>query len=184
MSDLKYLENLQEMVKHGQHFKYLFFWGHTPKQENAADKSCLSQWYPSAFNVDGIDYPTAEHYMMAQKAKLFQDHEIFQQIVSVKTPGEVKALGRKVKNYDEEIWQAHRFNIVVEGNRAKFSQNSGLKQFLQSTQNRILVEASPVDNIWGIGLAEDHLDATNPESWQGLNLLGFALMEARQQLSD
>lgn len=183
MSDLRYLENLQELVKHGQHYQYLCFWGHTPQQNGVVDKSCFSQWYPSIFEVDDIRYTTAEHYMMAQKAALFQDDEIYEQILKAKTPNEVKALGRKVKNYHDEIWYQHRFQIVVDGNLAKFSQNDELKQFLLTTNNQILVEASPVDKIWGIGLAAEHRDATNPEAWQGLNLLGFALMEVRQLLS-
>ncbi len=183
MSDLRYLENLQELIKHGQHYQYLCFWGHTPQQEGVVDKSCFSQWYPSVFEVDGIQYKTAEHYMMAQKAALFQDEEIFEQILKAKTPNEVKALGRKVKNYQEDIWQQQRFQIVVDGNLAKFSQHKDLKQFLLKSNSQILVEASPVDKIWGIGLAADDANAKNPEAWQGLNLLGFALMEVRQQLS-
>lgn len=183
MSDLKYLENLQELVKHGQHFDYLGFWGHTSKQKGVVDKSCFSQWYPAVFNVDGTEYKTAEHYMMAQKAKLFQDGEIFQKILQTETPDQAKALGRKVQNYDEELWKTKRFDIVVQGNLAKFSQHKDLKDFLLSTKNKVLVEASPVDRVWGIGLPADHADAMNPEVWQGLNLLGFALMEVRKQLA-
>lgn len=182
MSDLRYLESLQELVKHGQSFKYLYFWGHTPQQQDSVDKSCLSQWYPSAFSVDGIEYKTAEHFMMAQKAALFQDDEIFEQILNVAHPNEAKTLGRKIQNYKEDIWLEHRFKIVVAGNVEKFVQNPALKDFLINTQERILVEASPVDKIWGIGLAADDEQAQKPEQWQGLNLLGFALMEVRQQL--
>lgn len=183
MSDLKYLENLQELVKHGQQFKYLFFWGHTPKQNNLVDKSCFSQWYAATFIVDKVEYKTAEHFMMAQKALLFQDNEIFEQIIKVNHPNEAKKLGRAIQHYQEVVWLEHRFEVVVKGNLAKFEQNPELKAFLLNTQERILVEASPVDKIWGIGLSADDESAQKPEQWQGLNLLGFALMEVRQQLS-
>lgn len=182
MSDFQYLTELQERVRQGQHFKYLCFWGHTPKQTGVVDKSCFSQWFPAHFEVDGIEYKTAEHYMMAQKAKLFADEDIFQKIIQVNHPNEAKTLGRKVKNYQENVWLEHRFDIVVKGNIAKFSQHPALKAFLLDTQERILVEASPVDKIWGIGLAADDECAEKPLQWKGLNLLGFALMEVRKQL--
>ncbi|WP_315075134.1 NADAR family protein [Acinetobacter guillouiae] len=182
MSDSKFLADLQEQITIGQLFKYLCFWGHTPKQKGIVDKSCFSQWFPSTFQVEGIEYKTAEHFMMAQKAKLFADEEIFQQIIHVNHPNEAKSLGRKVKNYQESVWCDHRFNLVVHGNLAKFGQNAQLKEFLLNTKDRILVEASPVDKIWGIGLAADDEKAEMPLQWQGLNLLGFALMEVRKQL--
>ena len=91
-------------------------------------------------------------------------------------------MGRDVKGFDDETWSRHRFEIVVRGNEAKFGQNEDLKAFLLSTGEDILVEASPVDRIWGIGLAEDDPCATNPAQWQGLNLLGFALMTVRSML--
>ena len=183
MSDQQYLTDLQEQVRQGKRFKYLGFWGHTPKQKGVVDKSCFSQWFPAKFEVDGIQYKNAEQFMMAQKAKLFADEEVFQKILQASHPKEVKALGRLVKNYQEELWQQHRFEIVVRANLAKFSQNSELKQFLINTNHRILVEASPVDKIWGIGLAVDDENAEKPLQWKGLNLLGFALMEVRKQLS-
>ena len=110
------------------------------------------------------------------------DEDIFQKILQTDDPKKIKALGRLVKNYQDEIWIAHRYEIVVQGNLAKFSQDNDLKAFLLSTSDQIIVEASPVDQIWGIGLAADHVNATNPNGWQGLNLLGFALMEVRKQL--
>ena len=182
MSDQQYLADLQEEVRKGKRFKYLGFWGHTAKQKGIVDKSCLSQWFPAKFEVDGIAYKNAEQFMMAQKAKLFADDEIFQKILQASHPKEVKALGRLVKNYQEDLWQQHRFEIVVQANLAKFSQNAELKQFLLGTGNRVLVEASPVDKIWGIGLATDDENAEKPLQWKGLNLLGFALMQVRNQL--
>lgn len=177
------LECLIEKTQKGIPVKYLCFWGHTPKEQGIVDKSCLSQWFVAPFEVDGQIYQTAEHYMMAQKAKLF-DASLFIPIVNASHPNEAKKLGRQVKNYDEALWQAHRFNIVVDANLAKFSQHTNLKEFLVKTQDHILVEASPVDKIWGIGLAQDHIYAEQPEQWKGLNLLGFALMQVREQLVD
>lgn len=120
--------------------------------------------------------------MMAEKARIFQDFEIRDKILQCTSPGEAKKLGREVKSFDEEHWNDHRFRIVVEGNYHKFSQNEDLKQFLVQTNDRILAEASPVDAIWGIGLAASHDFAKLPSNWRGLNLLGFALMEVRDSL--
>ena len=182
MSDIQFLTELQENIRKGQSYKYLCFWGHTQKIKDLIDKSCFSQWFPAKFEVDGVQYQNTEQYMMAQKAKLFADEDIFQKILQTENPGNIKALGRQVKNYVDDVWVEHRYAIVVEGNFAKFSQNESLKQFLHNTQDRVLVEASPVDKIWGIGLAADHVNAQNPLLWDGLNLLGFALMDVRKQL--
>ena len=176
------LNHLIQQIQQGGQFKYLYFWGHTPKQAHIVDKSCFSQWFSAQFELDGIKYLTAEHYMMAQKAKLFHDDEIFDQILKVKHPNEAKQLGRKVQNYDEQVWKEKRFNIVLQANLAKFSQHPELRDFLIATHDHILVEASPVDAIWGVGMAQDHLDIQNPTKWKGLNLLGFALMQVRAQL--
>jgi ribA/ribD-fused uncharacterized protein len=121
--------------------------------------------------------------MMAQKALLFDDRETFSKIVHCTKPGEAKELGRSVKNFNEQLWNKQRYRIVVEGNIRKFSQNRKLGEFLLSTKSRILVEASPVDTIWGIGLTKDSATITDIYSWRGLNLLGFALMETRDFLS-
>mgnify|MGYP002634293050 CR=1 FL=1 len=172
------LETLRRGVAAGSRPKFLFFWGHTP-QGAGADKSCLSQWFEAPFIIDGEDYPTAEHYMMASKAALFGDDALLETILDSETPGEAKALGRKVRGFDHGVWEAHRIEIVVAGNVAKFSQNPGLLSFLLNTRERVLVEASPKDRIWGIGLSEHDEDAYQPQQWRGLNLLGFALMEAR-----
>jgi ribA/ribD-fused uncharacterized protein len=163
--------------------KFLFFWGHQPEQDGSIGKGCLSQWWPAAFEVDGIRYPTAEHWMMAQKALLFGDEEVFQKICTAATAPEAKKLGREVRNYQDDIWVAHRYEIVKTGNAHKFSQNEALATFLLQTRQRILAEASPVDPIWGIGMAADNPNINDPTHWQGLNLLGFALMEVREQLA-
>lgn len=174
---MKYtIENLEANAK------YLFFWGHQPSKDGTITKTCFSQWWESSFVVDGIGYPTAEHWMMAKKAVLFKDDEIFNKILKAKSAAEAKKLGREVRNYNDKIWLDNRYEIVKEGNFHKFGQNVNLKEFLINTGERILVEASPVDAIWGIGMASDHKDINVPEKWRGLNLLGFCLMEVRDEL--
>ena len=162
--------------------KFLFFWGHQPNKGGSISKTCFSQWWLSSFEVDKVIYKTAEHWMMAQKAELFKDNEVLEKILQAKSPAEAKKLGREVKNYNENLWLAARYDIVKQGNYHKFSQNPELKTFLLNTKDRVLVEASPVDAIWGIGMAGDHKDVLDPEKWQGLNLLGLALMEVRDEL--
>lgn len=162
--------------------KFLFFWGHTPSKDGTITKTCFSQWWQSAFVVERIEYKTAEHWMMAKKALLFNDSEVFEKILLAKSPAEAKKLGRQIKNYNEAIWLANRYEIVKQGNIHKFSQNLDLKEYLLQTNARVLVEASPVDAIWGIGMASDNEDVNFPEKWKGLNLLGFALMEVRDEL--
>lgn len=179
--DARDRQALTAAVSAGARPKFLFFWGHTG-QADAVGPWVLSQWYPSPFEVDGRRYDTAEHWMMAGKAKLFGDQVHHDAILEARSPGEVKDLGRRVQGFDDATWQAHRFELVVQGSMHKFSQDPGLGEYLRQTRNRVLVEASPRDRIWGIGLAQDHPDASRPEGWKGANLLGFALMEARTRL--
>lgn len=163
--------------------KWAFFWGHTPSKDGSITKSCFSQWWEGhPFELEGVRYATAEHFMMAEKARLFGDQATREEIVEAKSPAIAKKLGRKVANFDDQIWLQHRWDIVVRGNAAKFSQHDPLRTFLTQTGDRILVEASPFDRIWGIGMASNHPDAEKPENWKGLNLLGFALMEVRNSL--
>jgi ribA/ribD-fused uncharacterized protein len=176
------INSLTTAFRNGVRLKYLFFWGHQPRLDGQIGKNCLSQWWESSFTLDGITYPTAEHFMMAEKARLFQDYETCVKILAAPHPGAAKKFGREVQGFDNQIWQEKRFDIVVRGNWAKFSQDDALKTFLLKTNQRILVEASPYDTIWGIGLAEDDPAAEKPEKWKGLNLLGFALMAVRGRL--
>ncbi|GAB2481607.1 NADAR family protein [Nocardiopsis aegyptia] len=163
--------------------KFLFFWGHRPPASGGVSASCLSQWWPAAFTVDGVAYPTAEHYMMAGKARLFGDAEAAERIVAAGHPRDAKTLGRQVRGFDEETWAAARFEIVVRGSVAKFGQHPELRDFLLGTGRRVLVEASPRDRVWGIGMGARNEKAERPEAWRGSNLLGFALMEARHRLA-
>ena len=142
--------------------KYIFFWGHNEKNQGEIAKKCLSQWYNCLFEVDGITYYTAEQYMMSQKALLFNDNETNLKIMQEKDPKTYKALGRQVKNFDPSLWDKNKFEIVVKGNIAKFSQNEELKKFLLNTNDKILVEASPHDKIWGIGMDENHKETVIP----------------------
>lgn len=176
------LNELRRAHEAGQRFKYLFFWGHTPKRPGTIDASCLSQWWPSAFTVDGIEYVCAEQYMMAEKARLFRDEETRQRILRAGHPKRMKELGREVRNFDDAVWKKEAYGIVRRASTEKFRQNAELWAFLRNTQNRVLVEASPRDRIWGIGLGKDHPNVENPSAWRGTNLLGFALSEARDTL--
>lgn len=160
---------------------FVFFWGHEDRGKGLT-KVCLSQWYQCPFVVEGQYYNCAEQYMMAEKARIFGDEEIRQQILAEYSQMAMKKLGRKVRNYDDEIWKEKRFDVVVKGNIAKFSQNEKLLDFLLSTGNNILVEASPKDTVWGIGLDESSPEAIQPRKWKGENLLGFALMDVRDIL--
>lgn len=166
----------------GETIKYIFFWGHTGYGKEEVGKFIFSQWYPSPFTVDHVLYKTSEHWMMAGKAKLFNDDETCSKIIHADKPGEVKALGRLIKNFDQSTWDEHKYEIVKNGSIHKFSQNPILKDYLLNTGDRVIVEASPVDPIWGIGLAQDSKNIENPHTWKGLNLLGFALMETRDFL--
>ncbi|MEH6375860.1 NADAR family protein [Streptomyces sp. KLMMK] len=174
---------LTAAVARGEHFKYVYFWGHQARRDGTIGASCFSQWWPSPFTVDGTVYATAEHWMMAGKARLFADAEAEAEAIAASHPKQAKDAGRKVRGFDEETWRQHRFELVVEGSVHKFAQDAALSAFLLGTGERVLVEASPLDRIWGIGLAADDERAQDPARWQGDNLLGFALMEARQRLA-
>lgn len=168
-------------VEGGETPEFLFFWGHTAGA-GAVGPWVFSQWFEAPFTVEGRRYPTAEHWMMVGKAEVMGDLEIRDRVLEASSPKQAKALGRKVRGYDEARWQAHRMPRVVAGNVHKFGQHPHLEDYLLSTGDAVLVEASPVDRIWGIGLAASDERARDPRRWRGDNLLGFALMEAREQL--
>lgn len=177
------LEQLRRRCSNGEQFRYLFFWGHQPSKDGKITASCLSQWFAASFKIDKVPYATAEHWMMASKARLFGDEETLQQILSAEDPKTAKSLGRQVRNFDSDIWTKNCRRLVTEGNVAKFSQNEALRAFLLGTEDQVLVEASPHDRIWGIGLKATDEKAKHPATWEGENLLGFALMDVRAQLS-
>lgn len=177
------VEELRIWEQQGHPLDYVFFWGHQPRSDGTIGPSCLSQWWPVTFTIEGHVYPSAEHYYMQQKALQFNDIETAARIIQAPNARQAKALGQKVRGYDDPIWARHRFDIAVTGNIAKFGQNLTLRDYLLSTGDKILVEASPEDTIWGIGLAATDERAPRPSTWLGLNLLGFALMRTRATLA-
>lgn len=144
---------------------FLFFWSGWP-----------SQWYPSPFEVDGVRYSCCEQLMMAEKARLFGDTQTLKAILKAESPREHKALGREVTPFDEGRWAAVCRDVVYRGNLAKYSQNDDLRALLLGTAHLRLVEASPHDRIWGIGLGAGDPRATHPREWRGKNWLGQVLM--------
>ena len=151
--------------------KYVFFWN-----------GVFSQWYPSKFVIEGVEYNCCEQYMMSQKALLFNDLEINKMIMYSKSPDEQKGFGRRVKGFDKDKWEAVCREIVFDANMAKFSQNPKMLEELMDTKDLEIVEASPYDKIWGIGLHETDPKALDKSQWQGTNWLGEAIMSVREKL--
>lgn len=174
------LEQLKTEVANGKECDYLFFWGHHVKKE--IGKSCFSQWWKGSFQIDIHEYGCMEQYMMAEKARLFGDEATRKLILNETEPKVIKNLGRQVKGFNQNIWDKCKYSIVLNGNYAKFIQNRELLDYLLSTDSKVLVEASPYDTIWGIGMQEADPQIHNVWSWKGENLLGFALMEVRNEL--
>ncbi|MET7748996.1 NADAR family protein [Micromonospora sp. NPDC005367] len=178
------IDDLSAAVHAGQRPRYLFFWGHRPQRDGSVGAGCLSQWWPAPFEDGDHTFATAEHWMMWHKAQLFGDVGTAERILAATHPHRAKSLGRQVRGFDEARWEAARYGIVVAGSVAKFGQHPALRDFLLGTGDRVLVEASPMDRVWGIGLAADDPRAAEPGTWRGANLLGFALMDARDILRD
>jgi len=156
--------------------KYTFFY---------KTRSPFSNWHSSTFVDDqGIEYNCSEQYMMYQKAILFGDSETAEDILSAEQPREQKDLGRKVKNFDSKVWDSKAKEIVFDGCKLKFSQNPAMKKVLMETKGTLLVEASPYDRIWGIGLGEDDPAIHDPSNWNGLNWLGEVLTELREYFEE
>jgi ribA/ribD-fused uncharacterized protein len=172
-------KKLSKMRDANKKLKFIFFW---MPQNNVLDKSCLSQWQSSIFAVDGEVFICAEQYMMSEKARLFGDDKTREKIMSASHPKEMKNLGRQIVGFNSVLWDKAKYSIVLNGNYYKFSQHKDMRDFLLQTGDKILVEASMYDTIWGIGLGEDDQNAVNPKEWRGENLLGFALMEVRDEL--
>ena len=165
----------------GEMLEYVFFWGHHSKSGQVT-KACFSQWYPCAFEVDGITYNCAEQYMMAKKALLFNDITIYIDIMSEPDPAKCKDLGKLVRAFDPKKWDACKEEIIYKGNLAKFSCNEDLLDALLETGDAILAEASPYDKVWGIGREYNDPKAQDMSQWKGQNLLGKALMRVRDEL--
>ena len=155
--------------------RYTLFW-----HQNEGNGR-LSNWYPRPFVVEGVQYAHVEQYMMAEKAKLFHDTERWNAIMETDDPLQCRRLGRAVTPFDPVVWDACCHKVVKDGSRAKYEQNPDLMQFLLSTGDTIIAEASPRDRKWGIGLGEKRAAQMEPEEWRGKNLLGKILMELREE---
>lgn len=142
----------------------------------------FSQWAKSSFTVDKVRYVCAEQYMMAEKARLFMDKDAERMILASGDPKEQKRLGRAVQGFNEQKWDNAAKDIVYRGNYAKFSQHDDLRKLLLATAGTVLVEASPYDKVWGIGLSKDDPRASQRNQWQGKNWLGEVLTKVREDL--
>ncbi len=174
MLEAKDVRTNVELLRHlemGGDPEYHFFW-----------EGPFSQWHPSPFYIDGIRYPTAEHWMMAEKARLFQDDDALLAILVTAKPREAKAIGREIAHFDVGAWGTICMDKVVIGNCAKFHQNPELWEVLANTGDAVLVEASPEDRIWGIGIGVDEATQLTPYDWKGTNRLGYAIMRVRSIL--
>lgn len=164
---------------------HVFFYGDKP---NKISVHIFSQWYPIPFTEyfgndleTKLDYCSTEQYMMAHKALLFGDALNYEKIMNTTNPAAIKKYGRLIKGFDPDTWDDCKLDIVTKGNRLKFNQNAPLLSRLMETGNKILVEASPYDAIWGIGLSANQAISMHPSQWPGSNLLGQALMTVRDE---
>lgn len=176
------LTSLQQHFGAGNQIEFLYFWRHLPESDSDADRSCLSQWHDSGFEIGKIRYATAEHWMMASKARLFGDRDVLEEILQTKDPCKAQSLGRTVKRFSPDVWKQESVRIVFQGNLCKFQQNVSLRNYLLTTGDKVLVEASPHDPIWGVGLGENDSSIGNPFLWRGVNQLGFVLMAVRHAI--
>lgn len=148
---------------------------HNADEENGY----LSNWYKSDFVIDGIRFSSVEQYMMYKKAVCFGDSETAKTIMQTENVAEIKALGREVKRYDENVWNGVRQIVVYEGLKAKFLQNEDLRKRLLGTGKAILAECAVNDKIWGTGLSMKDPLWQDTSKWRGKNLLGYTLMMVR-----
>lgn len=162
----------------------VFFWSHrNNKNNNIIGKECLSNWYPSNFvdSEKNRSYVNMEQSMMCGKADLFEPSMV-EVILNTKNPSDIKKKGREIKNFNDKVWNEKCRDIVTKGCYLKFSQNPQLKNYLLSTGNRLIVEASPYDKIWGIGLTAVNAKNVKMDLWPGKNYLGECLMKAREMV--
>lgn len=176
------LKNLMSDIKSGAKKEYIFFYEGTPSADGKIDSACLSQWWEEYFPVCTLQYPTAEHYMMRTKAIVFGDDQKAVKIMDNASPESAKAMGKEVKDFSSREWSKISYSVVLNGNYWKFASNPALRAYLLSTGDKVLVEASPTDKIWGAGLSADDEKIKNPSKWKGENLMGFALMEVREEI--
>jgi ribA/ribD-fused uncharacterized protein len=144
----------------------------------------FSNWHGCKLTdpVTGYIFNNSEQAFMFFKALCFEDNDIAQVILKETDPQKVKKLGRVVKNFDKNMWNFIKLGYMTYVNYLKFSQNESLKNLLLETENKTLVEASPYDKIWGVGLREENPLILDEKNWNGLNLLGKSLMKVREVL--
>ena len=165
--------------------KITFFWkpdGNNGGFSQWSDHSIELSNQPFAYDGESIIYDNAEQAMIAAKAFTFQDFDIIPEIMECKNLALIRRLGRKVKNFDHQIWNNVKEDIVYRINLAKFRQHTDLRVLLQNTGNDIIANASPYDKIWGIGLSENNIMVQNQDNWIGLNLLGKILQRVRNHI--
>jgi ribA/ribD-fused uncharacterized protein len=150
--------------------KFTFFW---------ESGSPFSNWYPQSFDHLGIRYNCSEQYMMYKKALLFRDIEVAEMIMEQTSPRKQKFLGRQVRGFDQTVWLRECEDIMVPALVSKFTQDTYSLNCMLDTGDSTIVEASPYDKIWGIGMTKDDPRATDPTQWEGENRLGICLMKAR-----
>lgn len=143
---------------------------------------CFSNWFETEFEADGKKFASVEQHMMYEKAMLFGNAEIAEEVLGITDPAAIKALGRKVRNYDDHLWNGMRQIVVYKSVFAKFSQNDDLKEKLLSTGDAFLAECEPSDKIWGIGMDLTSGRNCSRADWHGQNLLGYTLMSVRKEL--
>lgn len=173
-----YIASIPSELESASQNKFTFFWHEYEENGYLSNWWCSDNW----FVIDDFRYSCVEQYIMAKEAKMFHDSYCYTQILKASSPKECKELGRKVSRFDERKWNAVRYNILLEGLRAKFGQNEKLKNYLLSTGDTIIAEASPYDSIFGIGITADKAKNISPDKWRGENLLGKALMQVRNEL--
>lgn len=153
--------------------KYVFFYG-----------GPFSNWYACKYESDGESYNCSEQQFIAAKAKLFNDLSALKVIMGTDDPSVQKRAGRLVENYNNDEWEKVRYQAMLEAVQAKFFQNKKLGKILLNTKNKTIVEASPIDTIWGVGIDASNPDILDETKWKGQNLLGKALMEVRDLLRE
>lgn len=178
------IDKLNELHIAPQSANMVFFWKPYPKSSRSIDESCCCQWWLEDFEFEGVRFRSAEHAMMHGKAKLFNDPVVMQKVLNEPNPSKAKKLGREVKNFNEDVWQANNYDLIVRISLAKFTQSKRLNDWLLSHPlNTLFVEASPFDELWGIKRENNgQFDLTDINTWRGYNKLGFALTHAFQEL--
>jgi len=173
---------LKNQVKKGEEFEFFYYWGFEGFE--SIEKHGFSIWYKSPFTVDQVTYPTMQHYITAHKALIFEDYEQYDKILAAPTPKNAQLLGTEIKDFDEEHWSEHRYDIIKTGNIHKFNQYPSLAEQLLQSGNKVLVEASVTDLVWEAYAERRDYTVIYMDRWSHINVYGFALMGARDFLRE